>query len=261
MQKIICWLTVALLASLSLGLGGCHDKASTESKDKVYLVATDASYAPFESVNNHSEIVGFDVEVLKAVADKAGIQVQFINTPWEGIFNALAAGDRDIVMSCVTITDERKKNMDFSDPYFKSQQLIAVEANSRVSKFADLRNKKVGVQNSTTGDVVTQKLLGKGNTNIKRFETMTLALQEMLNGGVDAVVGDSGAINFFVKQNADVKMKTFSDPSFTQEFYGYAVKKGNTDLVEKLNQGLKAIKEDGTYQKIYDQYFGSSIYK
>jgi len=259
MQKIIRWITLSLLTSASLLLVACSDKTSTEDKDKVYLVATDASYAPFESVNSHNEIVGFDVDVLKAVAEKAGIKVQFINTPWEGIFSALAAGDRDIVMSCVTITDDRKKNMDFSEPYFKAQQLIAVGANSPITKFSDLKNKKVGVQNSTTGDVVTQKLLGKDNTNIKRFETMTLALQEMLNGGVDAVVGDSGTINFFVKQNDRVKMKVLSDPSFTQEFYGYAVKKGNTKLVETLNKGIKAIKEDGTYQKIYDQYFGSAI--
>jgi polar amino acid transport system substrate-binding protein len=236
-------------------LAACHDK--TGKKEKVYLVATDASYAPFESVNSQNEIVGFDVDILKAVAEKANIQVQFINTPWEGIFSALAAGDRDMVMSCVTITDDRKKSMDFSEPYFKAQQLIAVRSDSQIRKFSDLKTKKVGVQNSTSGDMVTQNLLGRDSTNIKRFETMTLALQEMLNGGVDAVVGDNGAINFFVKQNSHVKMKILSDPSFTQEFYGYAVKKGNTALVEKLNQGINTIKEDGTYQKIYDQYFGA----
>ena len=93
---------------------------------KVYAVGTDAAYAPFESQNEKGEIVGFDIDVLTAVAKKAGIEVKFVNTPWEGIFNNLAQGDRDIIVSAVTITDERKQTMDFSNPYFDAQQLMAI---------------------------------------------------------------------------------------------------------------------------------------
>lgn len=258
MQKIICWTTALLTISISLLLTACGNQADTEGKDKVYLVAADASYAPFASVTSKNEIVGFDVDVLKAVAEKAGIKVQFINTPWEGIFIALDAGDRDIVMSSVTITDERKKSMDFSHPYFEAEQLIAVVKPSQINQLSDLKNKKIGVQNATTGDIIMQNLLGKGNTNIKRFETMNLAIQEMLNGGVDAVVGDNGVINFFIKQNPDILLKTVSDPLFTKEFYGYAVKKGNTALLDKLNQGIKAIQKDGILEALHYQYFGQN---
>ena len=262
MQKIIYAITISITFILSLLLAACGNKVETDaSKEKVYLVATDASYAPFESINSKNDIVGFDVDVLNAVAKRAGIKIRFINTPWEGVFNTLATGDRDLVMSCVTITNERKRSVDFSDPYFEAQQLIAVPHTSNVTKLSDLKDKKIGVQNATTGDIVTQRLLGKDNPNIKRFDTMTLALQELLNGGVDAAVGDNGIIRFFVKQNEAQKIKVLSDPSLVKEFYGYAVKKGNTELIQKLNIGIKAIKEDGTFQKIYNQYFGQSTQK
>ncbi|BAL94832.1 basic amino acid ABC transporter substrate-binding protein [Rubrivivax gelatinosus] len=224
----------------------------------VYAVGTDAAYAPFESQDEKGEIVGFDIDVLKAIAAKAGFEVKFINTPWEGIFNALGQGDRDIVVSAVTITDERKQTLDFSEPYFDAAQLIAVRDNSKVAKFADLKKLKVGVQTGTTGDEATTKLLGKTNTNIKRFESTPLALKELESGGVDAVVADNGVVIHHVANNPGAKFKTISDKEFAPEHYGIAVKKGNTALLEKINQGLAAIKADGTYDQIYAKYFGAA---
>ncbi len=224
---------------------------------KVYLVGTDAAYAPFESQNEKGEIVGFDIEVVQAVAAKAGIEVKFLNTPWEGIFNTLAQGDRDLLVSSITITDERKQTMDFSTPYFDAQQLIAVKKDSKIAKFADLKKLKVGVQNGTTGDEVVSKLQGKNSANIKRFESTPLALKELEAGGVDAVVADNGVVVHYVNNNSDAKFKTVSDASFVSEQYGLAVKKGNTELQAKLNKGLADIKSDGTYDKIYTKYFGA----
>jgi polar amino acid transport system substrate-binding protein len=223
----------------------------------VYTVGTDAAYAPFESQNEKGEIVGFDIDVLKAVAAKAGFEVKFVNTPWEGIFNALGQGDRDMVISAVTITDERKQTMDFSDPYFDAAQLIAVKDNSKVAKFTDLKKLKVGVQTGTTGDEAVTKLLGKTSTNIKRFESTPLALKELESGGVDAVVADNGVVVHYVANNPGGKFKTVSDPEFMPEKYGIALKKGNAELLAKVNQGLAGIKSDGTYDKIYAQYFGA----
>ncbi|HET7866445.1 MAG TPA: basic amino acid ABC transporter substrate-binding protein [Burkholderiaceae bacterium] len=224
---------------------------------KVYVVGTDAAYAPFESQNEKGEIVGFDIDVVTAVAKKAGIEVKFVNTPWEGIFNTLAQGDRDFLVSAVTITDERKQTMDFSDPYFDAQQLIAVKQNSKVSKFDDLKKLKVGVQTGTTGDEVITKLQGKNSTNIKRFESTPLALKELESGGVDAVVADNGVVINYVANNAGSKFKTVSDKAFAPEQYGLPVKKGNADLLGKLNKGLADIKADGTYDQIYAKYFGA----
>ena len=223
---------------------------------KVYVVGTDAAYAPFESQNDKSEIVGFDIDVVKAVAAKAGIEVKFLNTPWEGIFNSLNQGDRDLLVSAITITPERAQTMDFTAPYFDANQLIAVETDSKIAKFADLKKLKVGVQNGTTGDEVITKLQGKDSANVKRFESTPLALKELEAGGVDAVVADNGVVVHYVNNNSGSKFKTIADASFASEQYGLAVKKGNTELTEKLNKGLMDIKTDGTYEKIYTSYFG-----
>ena len=225
---------------------------------KVYVVGTDAAYAPFESQNEKGEIVGFDIDVVSAVAQKAGIQVKFVNTPWEGMFNTVAQGDRDLLVSAITITDERKQTMDFSAPYFDAQQLIAVKEDSKVAKFEDLKTLKVGVQTGTTGDEVVTKLIGKESTAIKRFESTPLALKELESGGVDAVVADNGVVIHYVANNAGSKFKTVSDTSFTPEQYGIVVKKGNAELLEKINKGLADIKADGTYDKIYASWFGAA---
>ena len=225
---------------------------------KVYVVGTDAAYAPFESQNEKGEIVGFDIDVVNAVAKKAGIEVKFVNTPWEGIFNTLAQGDRDLLVSSITITDERKQTMDFSSPYFDAAQLIAVKLNSKIATFDDLKKLKVGVQTGTTGDEVVSKLQGKTSTNIKRFESTPLALKELEAGGVDAVVADNGVVINYVTNNSGGKFKTVSDPVFQPEQYGLAVKKGNSELLAKLNKGLADIKADGSYAQIFAKYFGAA---
>jgi len=262
------FLHIAGLAAATLIFTACGKKeappaaapvasAPAPAPAKVYMVGTDAAYAPFESQNDKGEIVGFDVEVVQAVAKKAGIEVKFVNTPWEGIFNTLAQGDRDLVVSAVTITAERKQTMDFSDPYFDAQQLIAVKENSKVAKFADLKKLKVGVQTGTTGEEVVTKLQGKNSTAIKRFESTPLALKELEAGGVDAVVADNGVVINYVTNNPGGKFKSIADKEFAPEQYGIALKKGNAELQGKVNKGLADIKADGTYDAIYTKYFGA----
>ena len=263
------FLQIAGLTVAGLLLAACGKKeeapapapapvASAPAPARVVVVGTDAAYAPFESQNEKGEIVGFDIEIVQAIAAKAGFEVKFVNTPWEGIFNALGQGDRDMVVSAVTITDERKQTMDFSNPYFDAQQLIAVKENSKVTKFADLKKLKVGVQTGTTGDEAVTKLQGKTSTNIKRFESTPLALKELESGGVDAVVADNGVVIHYVANNPGGKFKTVADAEFVPEQYGIALKKGNTELLDKVNQGLAAIKADGTYDQIYAKYFGQA---
>lgn len=225
---------------------------------KVYVVGTDAAYAPFEFQNEKGEIVGFSIDLLQAVAAKGGFEVKFVNTPWEGIFNALQQGDRDLLISSITITDERKQTMDFSNPYFDAFQLIAVKATSKVAKFDDLKKLKVGVQTGTTGDEVVTKLQGKNSANVKRFESTPLALKELEAGGVDAVVADNGVIINYVTNNAGANFKTVSDSAFAPEQYGIAVKKGNAELLEKVNKGIAAIKADGSYDQVYAKTFGAA---
>jgi polar amino acid transport system substrate-binding protein len=263
------FLQVVGVAAAAFCVAGCGKKddapappaaaasAAAPAPAKVYAVGTDAAYAPFESQNEKGEIVGFDIDIVKAVAAKAGIEVKFINTPWEGIFNALSQGDRDLVVSSVTITPERQQTMDFSDPYFDAQQLIVVKASSKVGKLADLKPLKVGVQTGTTGDEVVTKLQGKNSVNIKRFESMPLAFKELEAGGVDAVVADNGLVIHYVKNNPGGQFKTIADREFVNERLGIAIKKGNAELQAKVNRGLAAIKADGSYDAIYAKYFGA----
>ena len=179
-----------------------------------------------------------------------------IRDRWEGIFNALKQGDRDLLVSSITITDERKESMDFSAPYFDAHQLIAVKGDSKVTRFDDLKNLRVGVQTGTTGDETVSKLQGKNSTNIKRFESTPLALKELEAGGIDAVVADNGVVINYVANNAASKFKTVNDPAFVPEQYGIVVRKGNAELLAKVNQGLAAIRADGTYDRIHAKYLG-----
>src|SRR5258706_11855946 len=251
------WL-IGLVAGLALAACSKQEPVPAAAATKVYVVGTDAAYAPFESQNERGEIVGFDIDVVSAIAKNAGIEVKFVNTPWEGIFNALNQGDRDLLVSAITITDARKQTMDFSAPYFDARQLIAVKADSKVTRFEDLKPLKVGVQTGTTGDEAISKLQGKNSPNVKRFESTPLALTELAAGGVDAVVADNGVVIHYVANNAGSQFKTVSDPTFAPEQYGLAVKKGNADLLAKLNKGIADIKSDGTYDAIYKKYFGTS---
>ncbi len=266
-------MAIGLAAGAAWTLAACGEKKPAETAaapvapapapaaaapaGRAYVVGTDAAYAPFESQGPGGDIVGFDVDVLTAVAAKAGISLKFVNTPWEGIFNTLASGERDMVISAVTITPERQQTMDFSAPYFDATQLIAVKAGSKVQKFDDLKTLKVGVQNGTTGDEVVQKLLGKASPNIRRFESTPLALKELESGGVDAVVADNGVVAHYIANNPAAQFVSLQDASFAPEQYGIAFKKGNAELQGKINTGLAAIRADGTYDAIYARYFGA----
>lgn len=252
-------LAIGILLTSLIWAGACTKKTEQQTtptpSEKTLIVGTDAAYAPFEQENSDRSISGFDIDILKAIAEKAGLQLKFVNSPWEGLFTQLESGDRDILVSAITITEERKKTMDFSDAYFEATQLIAVPAKSKISTIKDLKGLKVAVQNGTTGDSVVSDLLGKSNPNIKRFEGTPLAIKELENGGVEAVVADNGVLSHFQKNNSSA-FRVILDDSFKKEFYGIAVKKGNTELLKKINAGLAAIKTDGTYDKIYKSYFG-----
>ncbi len=242
-----------LVLSIGLMLGLT---AAPVMAEKTYTAATDATFAPFESLNKQREIVGFDADIIHAIAAKQGFKIKFHNTPWEGLFASLSNGERDIVIAAVTITPERKKNMDFSAPYFDAKQLIVVKQDSSIQQLSDLKGKKVGVQNGTTGDTVAQKQFGKTSADIRRFENTTLALSELSNSGVTAVVADNAVVKNYLVNNPGQKFRLIDDKSFEAEHYGIAVRKGNKALLNEINAGLAGIKADGSYQKIQQKYFG-----
>ena len=225
-------------------------KAAGLDVNKTYIVATDASYAPMEYMENNA-VVGFSHDILDAAAKSQNVKLEFVNTPFKGLFANVDKGDSDIGLASITINDERKQQLDFSDPYFEATQMIVTtDRNANIKTFADLKTRPASVQAATSGDLILQDLQGKDSQNIKRFETMPLAFKELESGGVDAVVGDSSVVAYYVKQNPNAKLNTVVDPSFVKEHYGFAFKKGR-------NKGLAQIKTDGTYDKIHTQWFGT----
>lgn len=234
--------------------------AAAPNPNKTYIVAADASYAPMEYMENN-KVVGFSHDVLDAAAKSQNLKLEFVNTPFEGLFANVNKGDSDIALASITINDERKQQLDFSDPYFEATQMIVTTAGAgkNIKSFADLKERSASVQSATSGDLILQKLQGSESSKIKRFENMPLAFKELENGGVDAVVGDSSVVSYYVSQNPNAKLHTLVDPSFVKEEYGFAFKKGRNDgLREAVNKGLAQIRSDGTYEKIHQQWFGKA---
>lgn len=258
MKKILKYFSLSILIFGLLFVVGCGGSANTDGENagdvKVYKVGTDAAYAPFESVAPSGEIEGFDIDILKAIAKAEGFEVEFVNTAWEGIFASLK-GQNDIVISAVTITEDRKQEMDFSEPYFESTNYIAVPQDSAIDALEDLKGKEVSVQEGTTGDEAITEFLGKDYAGIKRFKGTPEAFLELRNGKVEAAVADSGVVGNYVKNNPDANLKIVKDENFPKEYYGIAVAKGNTELLEKINSGLKKIQENGEYDKVYSKWF------
>lgn len=241
--------TAAAASILLLALG------SVQAQNRELVVGSSATYRPFAYENPSKEIVGYDVDIIKAVAQKAGLQIKIVNTPWTGIFAALNNGDVDLIISGVTINDKRKQSYDFTTPYFEARQLIAVSRDSSVKNLKDLAGKKIGVVNGSTGDDIASREFGKTNPDIRRFESTPVVISELVNTGLDAAIGDNGVIAFRVQEHK--QLKTVSDPSFPKEFFGIVVKQGNKALLDKLNTGLAAVKADGSYAQIYKKWFNA----
>ena len=239
--------TMISLGLFALALG------SAGAQNKELIVGSSATYRPFAYETPSKEIVGYDVDVIKAVAQKAGLQIKIVNTPWTGIFAALNNGDVDLVISGVTINDKRKQSYDFTAPYFEARQLIAVQQASPVKNLKDLSGKKVGVVTGSTGDDIASREFGKTSPDIRRFESTPVVISELVNSGVDAAIGDNGVIAFRVQEHKT--LKTVSDANFPKEYFGIVVKQGNKALLDKLNSGLAAIKADGSYAQIYKKWF------
>ncbi|MCM3638104.1 basic amino acid ABC transporter substrate-binding protein [Sporosarcina luteola] len=241
-----------------IGCGAGSTKTSGSGGDETsgkrkLVVGTDATYAPMEFMDEKGNIIGIDIDIVNAIAEAAGFEVEYKNYGWDPLFPAVDNGEVDFAVSSITITEEREKSFDFSDPYFVANQLILVPEDSDVESFDDLADKRVSVQISTTGHKVVQDLLGKTSSKIVAAETMPLAITEMVNGNADASVGDNAVIIEYQTQNPNVKLKTVEDDSFEKEYYGLMVKKGNQEILDLLNDGIEKIKANGKLKEITDQ--------
>lgn len=247
-------LLVVLFALVAAGLvlagGAKEDKTARMPK---IVVATDATWPPMEMVDENKEIVGFDIDLMKAAAKAGGFEVEFRNTAWDGIFAGLEAGEYDAVMSSVTITDERKATMDFSVPYINAGQILVVRQESTgVTTLRDLAGKSVGAQIGTTGSFEVEKIAG---VQLRTYDEIGLAFEDLANRRVDAVVADTPVAADFALMNPNFKqrLKIVGEP-FTEEYYGVAVKKGNARVLELVNKGFNAVLNTDTYRQIEDKW-------
>lgn len=235
------------------------DAGSQAATGKVLRVGMNAEFAPFESLDSNQKPHGFDVDLLNALAKEGQFQVEFRHIPWDSLFPALGNGDIDVVASGVTITEDRKKTMDFSDPYYQITQVVLVPANKNVQNIDDLKKlSKVGVVTGHTGDFAAQKIFGATSQNVARFDTLPLLMKEIESSGVDAAISDSAIVAHYVKNNSDKGFKMIQVPDFDIENYGLAVRKGNTETLNQLNAALKTIRENGEYAKIEAKYFAKT---
>ncbi|MFD1427286.1 polar amino acid transport system substrate-binding protein [Kroppenstedtia sanguinis] len=246
---------LAMMLVLAAWMTACSGGKSADHATE-FKVGTDAQYPPFEKQEGDGELTGFDMEIIKAIAKAEGMKVSVKHTGWDPLFEAVKRGKLDAGISAMTITEDRLKNYDFSDPYFEAKQLLLVPAQSKVKTLKDLKGKQIGVQSGTTGEEVTKKTFGKTYSGIRGYDDTPAAIEDLVNGRVDGVVADNGVVKYFMKQLDDQKFKLIEDPSFEAENYGIVVKKGNTELLKKINSGLKKIQENGTYDQIHSKYFG-----
>ena len=211
-----------------------------------YTVGTGATYRPFEFQTPNKEIVGFDIDLMKEIAKAQGFKVKFVNTLWGVIFESVKNGDRDIIMSGITITPQRQANVDFSYPYFAAHQLILTQKDLKVNSLKELKGKNIAVCANSAGDVVSSKA----------FDNTPLALEELNAGGVDAAVGDVGVFAYYAQQNPDKDFNMTRDVSFEDQYFGIGVRKGNTKVLNDVNEGLKKVIASGAYAKVYRKWFG-----
>jgi len=253
MVKKIFLIVVSVFVIAGVLFAGGTKKEEKGAKKKI-VVATDATWPPMEYIDEQTkEIIGFDIDLMKEIAKAAGFEVEFKNTAWDGIFAGLAAGKYDAVMSSVTITEERKKEMDFSKPYINAGQvLIERQETQGVETLRDMVGKKVGAQIGTTGAFEVEKVEG---VELKTYDEIGLAFEDLVNGRIDGVVADTPVAANFALQNPTYKgkLKIVGEP-FTEEYYGIAVQKGNKELLDMINKGLDEVLGTPTYDALVKKW-------
>jgi polar amino acid transport system substrate-binding protein len=262
---------VALMALIAAGCSGSETKTSTDTKSTdtktstseakaaafetikagELQVGSDIAFPPFENMEG-SDPVGFDVDLMKEIGERLNLSVVFTNNKFDGLIPSLNSKKFDAVVSAMTITDDRKKEVLFSDPYIDSNQSLASKANSDIKDVANLKGKIVGVQTGTTGQDWTKKHVVSAK-EIKSYDTALDAFTALQAGQIDAVINDLPVSAYIVKDKPELKIM---QEIKTDESYGIAMKLGDTKLAEAINKTLADMKKDGSYDKVYEKWFG-----
>ena len=246
-----------MVKRILLALVMCYltaNSALAEGREIVF--ATDATWPPMEFVDADKNIVGYSIDYMTAAGKEAGFTPVFKAVAWDGIFAGLDALKYDAICSSVSITEERKKVMDFSEPYFKVRQALIVSTDSNAKSLEDLKGKKVGTQISTTGTFAVKKVEGVIS---KTYDEVGLAIEDLYNGRIDAVVCDDPVAANYALANEKYKAKlriAAVIESGDVEYYGVAVKKGNAEILDLVNKGIQAVKAKGLDKDFQKKWIG-----
>lgn len=227
------------------------------ASQKTLVFASDATWPPMELLDNKKQVIGYSTDYVRAIAKELDIPVEVRNVAWDGIFAGLAAGNYAAVASSVTITPERQKQFLFTIPYAEIHQALVVPANSPIKDLPELKGKKVGGQIGTTGIFVMQN--AKSGAIIREYEDVGLAMEDLANGRIDAVMCDDPVAKYYANKNTDFSNKfkiSFITPE--AEYYGIALNKKSTDLQQTLNKGIKAVQEKGIEKELQKKWFGQN---
>lgn len=240
--KIIIALSIILTIFI-----GCQKK---EDKNKLY-VGTNAEFEPFE-YREGDNIVGFDIDLINEIAKLIGAEIEVVDMQFDGLLPALEAKKIDLIVAGMTATEERKKFVNFSEPYYNSKQSIVVLSNNTdITTFDNFAGKKVGVVLGYTGDILVSEMT---NVEVQKFNATSETILALKSQKVDAVVLDYEPAKNYVAQNKELKL--IETDSATEE-YSIAMRKDDTELLTKVNDALKTLKENGTYETLLGKYFAN----
>ena len=251
-----CGGSASSTASSTASSAASSEAASTSAAAELTTVeagkltmATNATFPPYEMTTDSGEIEGIDVDTAKAIAEKLGLELQIDDMDFDAALLSVQQGKADIVMAGVTVTDERKAVMDFSDSYATGIQSVIVPEGSDIASVDDLAGKKIGTQRGTTGYLYCSDDFGEDA--VVAYDNGLTAVQALNNGQVDAVVIDNEPAKAYVESNPGLKIL---DTSYAEEDYAIGMNKSNTALLEAVNAALEELKADGTLQAIVDKY-------
>jgi polar amino acid transport system substrate-binding protein len=247
MKNKVLFIIIAIIA-LSL-------LASCSQKSDALTVATDAAFPPFEMVDEETkDIIGFDVDLMNAVAEKAGLDIVYKNVAWDPLLAGMADCQYDMAISAMTITADRAEQFSFSDPYINAGQIVAVQiGNETINGPEDLVGMTVGAQIGTTGSMEIEAI---ADTTLKVYDTYELAFLDLVNGQVDAVVADYPLAVSFVNKYSDT-LKVVGDV-FTDENYGIAFCKDNNELIAQVNAALAELIDEGFIEELVIKWYSSA---
>ncbi|MDF2857767.1 MAG: amino acid transporter substrate-binding protein [Neobacillus sp.] len=255
-MKRFATMSLVIAAIFSI-ITGCSSNSSTAKEENTLVIGIDDKFAPMGFRDENNEIVGFDIDYAKAAAKKMGKEVKFQPIDWKTKEAELSSGRIDLIWNGYTITDERKEKVLFTKPYLKNAQVVVTMADSKLTKFEDLEGKVVGLQSlSSASDALNAAPIKEKIKTVTEFSDNVQALTDLKSGRLDAVVIDEIVINYYMTKEKET-FKVLNE-SLTPEEYGIGVKKGNEELLKKLQKALDELSEDGTAGDISENWFGEN---